>query len=116
MRRLILTLSLLLFAALTPTARPQSQSGSEPLTPLWETAAPDAVGLAFAPDGGAVATVDSNGKVQCFDALRSLRGELEQRFHFKLPHLSMGMSGDFAVAVEEGATLVRIGTRIFGPR
>jgi uncharacterized pyridoxal phosphate-containing UPF0001 family protein len=33
-----------------------------------------------------------------------------------LPHLSMGMSDDFAVALEEGATLVRIGTRIFGPR
>ena len=33
-----------------------------------------------------------------------------------LPHLSMGMSGDFAAAVAEGATLVRIGTDIFGPR
>ena len=51
-----------------------------------------------------------------FARLRSLRTELEQRFHLKLPHLSMGMSDDFAVAVEEGATLVRIGTRIFGPR
>ena len=33
-----------------------------------------------------------------------------------LPHLSMGMSGDFEVAVEEGATMVRVGTAIFGPR
>jgi hypothetical protein len=33
-----------------------------------------------------------------------------------LPHLSMGMSGDFRVAVEEGATLVRVGTAIFGER
>jgi len=33
-----------------------------------------------------------------------------------LEHLSMGMSGDFEVAVEEGATLVRVGTAIFGPR
>jgi uncharacterized pyridoxal phosphate-containing UPF0001 family protein len=33
-----------------------------------------------------------------------------------LPELSMGMSGDFEVAVEEGATMVRVGTAIFGPR
>jgi len=33
-----------------------------------------------------------------------------------LEHLSMGMSGDFEAAVEEGATMVRIGTAIFGPR
>lgn len=51
-----------------------------------------------------------------FARLQLLRSELEQRFNLKLPHLSMGMSDDFAVAIEEGATLVRIGTRIFGPR
>ena len=34
----------------------------------------------------------------------------------KMEHLSMGMSGDFEVAVEEGATLVRVGTAIFGAR
>jgi len=51
-----------------------------------------------------------------FARLQLLRSELEQRFHLKLPHLSMGMSDDFVVAIEEGATLVRIGTRIFGPR
>jgi uncharacterized pyridoxal phosphate-containing UPF0001 family protein len=33
-----------------------------------------------------------------------------------LPHLSMGMSGDFEVAIEEGATMVRIGTELFGAR
>ena len=33
-----------------------------------------------------------------------------------LPHLSMGMSGDFEIAIEEGATIVRIGTALFGPR
>jgi hypothetical protein len=33
-----------------------------------------------------------------------------------LQHLSMGMTGDFEVAIEEGATLVRIGTAIFGSR
>ena len=33
-----------------------------------------------------------------------------------LPHLSMGMSGDFEVAIEEGATIIRIGTALFGER
>jgi uncharacterized pyridoxal phosphate-containing UPF0001 family protein len=33
-----------------------------------------------------------------------------------LPELSMGMSGDFETAIEEGATLVRVGTALFGPR
>jgi len=33
-----------------------------------------------------------------------------------LPELSMGMSGDFAIAIEEGATMVRVGTAIFGER
>jgi pyridoxal phosphate enzyme (YggS family) len=51
-----------------------------------------------------------------FIALRELRDELEQEFQIKLPQLSMGMSNDFLVAIEEGATLVRIGTAIFGKR
>ncbi len=51
-----------------------------------------------------------------FAALRVLRDELEAEFEVKLPQLSMGMSGDFAVAIEEGATLVRVGTAIFGRR
>lgn len=51
-----------------------------------------------------------------FAALRELRDELQSEFRLPLPHLSMGMSGDFPVAVEEGATLVRIGSAIFGAR
>ena len=51
-----------------------------------------------------------------FVALRELRGALQTEFRVPLPRLSMGMSGDFAVAVEEGATLVRVGTAIFGTR
>lgn len=51
-----------------------------------------------------------------FAALRDLRDRLEQRFDLKLPQLSMGMSDDFMIAIEEGATLVRVGTRIFGKR
>ena len=45
-----------------------------------------------------------------FRRLRELRDELG------LAHLSMGMSADFEVAIEEGATMVRVGTSIFGPR
>ena len=48
--------------------------------------------------------------------LRELRDDLEARLGIKLPELSMGMSGDCVQAVEEGATLVRVGTDIFGPR
>jgi PLP dependent protein len=51
-----------------------------------------------------------------FERLRNLRGELAARLSGEWPHLSMGMSADFSVAIEEGATLVRIGTAIFGER
>jgi len=53
-----------------------------------------------------------------FAALRRLRDDASAtaRTHVDLHHLSMGMSGDFEVAVEEGATLVRVGTAIMGPR
>lgn len=48
-----------------------------------------------------------------FAELRALRDQLRTRTGLPLPHLSMGMSGDFEVAVEEGATLVRVGTTLF---
>ena len=51
-----------------------------------------------------------------FVALRDLRGQFAAQFQVKLPRLSMGMSSDFLVAIEEGATLVRVGTAIFGKR
>lgn len=50
-----------------------------------------------------------------FRRLRELRDQAAAA-GYNLPELSMGMSGDFAVAVEEGATMVRIGTRLFGER
>lgn len=53
---------------------------------------------------------DAEGSRGWFRRLRELRDEAG------LEHLSMGMSADFEVAVEEGATMVRIGTAIFGPR
>jgi PLP dependent protein len=51
-----------------------------------------------------------------FVRLRELRDQLQADFGISLPHLSMGMSHDYAVAIEEGATLVRIGTALFGER
>ena len=51
-----------------------------------------------------------------FIALRELRDQIATQLQVQLPQLSMGMSGDFAVAIEEGATLVRVGTAIFGKR
>ena len=51
-----------------------------------------------------------------FVQLRQLRDRLVMESRFPLPHLSMGMSGDYRVAVEEGATYVRVGTAIFGER
>jgi pyridoxal phosphate enzyme (YggS family) len=51
-----------------------------------------------------------------FIDLRELRDAMENEFTVRLPQLSMGMTNDFAIAVEEGATLVRVGTAIFGER
>jgi pyridoxal phosphate enzyme (YggS family) len=53
-----------------------------------------------------------------FAALRALRDRVQGRFagDLDLSELSMGMTGDFEVAIEEGATLVRIGTALFGER
>ena len=51
-----------------------------------------------------------------FVQLRELRDELQQQFGAGLPQLSMGMSNDYAIAIEEGATFVRVSTAIFGER
>jgi len=53
-----------------------------------------------------------------FAALRELRDQMKKQSlpNVSLEELSMGMTGDFEVAIEEGATLVRIGTAIFGER
>jgi pyridoxal phosphate enzyme (YggS family) len=53
---------------------------------------------------------------ELFAQLREFRDALEKEFDVKLPLLSMGMTNDFTVATEEGATLVRVGTAIFGER
>ena len=51
-----------------------------------------------------------------FQKLRELRDSLEDKLGITLPELSMGMSHDYLVAIEEGATMVRIGSAIFGER
>jgi pyridoxal phosphate enzyme (YggS family) len=51
-----------------------------------------------------------------FVALRTLRDQLATECRLPLAELSMGMSGDYPIAIEEGATLVRVGTAIFGTR
>jgi pyridoxal phosphate enzyme (YggS family) len=51
-----------------------------------------------------------------FVDLRELRDQLQQECAVQLPQLSMGMTNDYAVAIEEGATFVRVGTAIFGER
>jgi pyridoxal phosphate enzyme (YggS family) len=60
-------------------------------------------------------TDDDAEQRRAFRRLRELRDAGERSGH-RLPELSMGMSGDFQVAVEEGATMIRIGTLLFGER
>jgi hypothetical protein len=61
-------------------------------------------------------TEEAEASRKFFVQLRELRNSLEREFDVKFPHLSMGMTQDFWIAVEEGATLVRVGTAIFGER
>jgi PLP dependent protein len=60
-------------------------------------------------------TDDPGEQRRAFRRLRELRDKAERDGH-RLPELSMGMSGDFPVAVEEGATMIRLGTILFGER
>ncbi len=60
-------------------------------------------------------TDDVGEQRRAFRHLRELRDAEERRGH-RLPEMSMGMSGDYPVAVEEGATMIRLGTVLFGAR
>jgi PLP dependent protein len=60
-------------------------------------------------------TDDPDQQRRAFRLLRQLR-DANQRAGHRLPELSMGMSGDYPVAVEEGATMIRLGTVLFGER
>ncbi|HET7636091.1 MAG TPA: YggS family pyridoxal phosphate-dependent enzyme [Candidatus Limnocylindria bacterium] len=87
------------------TARP----GSELLTLLRQLRHVRVEGLMT------IAAADRDAR-QTFATLRELRDRLSDSLGTLLPELSMGMSGDAEAAVAEGATLVRIGTALFGPR
>jgi hypothetical protein len=63
----------------------------------------------------AALTADAGEQRRAFRLLRTLRDGAEAAGD-PLPELSMGMSADFPVAVEEGATIVRLGTLLFGER
>jgi len=60
-------------------------------------------------------TEDQTEQRRAFTLLRELRDASEREGHI-LPELSMGMSGDYPIAVEEGATMIRLGTVLFGER
>ncbi len=66
--------------------------------------------------GPGLAIENPEASRNCFRQLARLRREMEDKFSISLPELSMGMSSDFTVGIEEGATIIRIGTAIFGPR
>ena len=61
------------------------------------------------------ATTDSDAQARTFLQMQTLFHELKKQ-HPLLDTLSMGMSDDMAVAIAHGATVVRIGTALFGPR
>ncbi|MBN2465838.1 YggS family pyridoxal phosphate-dependent enzyme [candidate division WOR-3 bacterium] len=66
--------------------------------------------------GPGLAIEDPEASRSCFRMLKALAEQCRERYSIPLPHLSMGMSSDFEVGIEEGATIIRIGTAIFGPR
>ena len=59
---------------------------------------------------------DPEASRNSFKLLHDLRDELAQAFDQEFPILSMGMTSDFEIAIEEGSNMIRIGTAIFGPR
>jgi pyridoxal phosphate enzyme (YggS family) len=81
------------------------------LTAIEQLDAIEAVGLMTVPPW----SLDPEPARPYFRELRRLRDESE-KLHPKLTQLSMGMSNDFTVAIEEGSTCVRVGTAIFGKR
>lgn len=82
---------------------------------LERVSAPVAVPLAGLMTIAPMTAVEDEART-VFARLREMRDALEQRLGIGLPELSMGMSADADAAAAEGATLVRIGTALFGPR
>ncbi|HOJ50867.1 MAG TPA: YggS family pyridoxal phosphate-dependent enzyme [Spirochaetota bacterium] len=61
-------------------------------------------------------TEEENLIRKSFKSLREIRDKLESKIKIKLPEISMGMSSDYRIAIEEGSTILRIGSLIFGKR
>jgi pyridoxal phosphate enzyme (YggS family) len=59
---------------------------------------------------------DAENSRLCFRMLRELRDTVSEKYRQDFPILSMGMTSDFEVAIEEGSTMIRVGTALFGPR
>lgn len=59
---------------------------------------------------------DKEASRPCFRLLVSLKDNIEKQCKCSLPILSMGMTSDYEIAIEEGANMIRVGTAIFGPR
>jgi hypothetical protein len=66
--------------------------------------------------GPGLAIEDKEKSRPCFRLLYELKHKVENEFGIKLPYLSMGMSSDFEVGIEEGSNMIRVGTAIFGIR
>ena len=98
--------------------REESKGGFEPDVLLAEMEALmkikrlEIIGLMCIPPAGP----NSESARPWFFSLRQMRDALETAFGINLPSLSMGMSGDYEIAIEEGATHVRVGSAIFGKR
>lgn len=60
--------------------------------------------------------MDEKAAQVCFADLRKLQEEINTTYSLELKDLSMGMSGDYRWAIQEGATWIRVGSKIFGPR
>ena len=66
--------------------------------------------------GPGLAIENPEASRKSFRMLYELKNKVEAEFKLKLPYLSMGMSSDFEIAIEEGSNMIRIGTAIFGER
>eukprot|EP01156_Anaeramoeba_ignava_P020181 Anaeramoba_ignava/c13978_g1_i1.p1 GENE.c13978_g1_i1~~c13978_g1_i1.p1 ORF type:complete len:111 (+),score=22.01 c13978_g1_i1:298-630(+) len=53
---------------------------------------------------------------KAFSSVKNIKDKLEEELNIIIPELSMGMSGDYKIAIEEGSTIIRVGTKIFGNR
>jgi pyridoxal phosphate enzyme (YggS family) len=71
--------------------------------------------MTIAPLGATPAETSAHAE-RTFASLRMLRDDLTSRYHTPLTTLSMGMTGDFGLAIAAGSTLVRVGTALFGAR